>query len=279
MLLLSYCKVWFEERKSHEKIILGIGVASFTRRFFLSACSSPSPSEADIQTAIAQTAEAMPTNTVVPTDTPEPTKTPRPTNTPGPTSTPRPTSTSEPTNTPELWPVLRENQLRSMTYIKDEITGDARVHYSPSGTHFEAYVSIEANGDFHIDSAGIWKWDGRRAIEDYDWLNVASIVFNVSGEVYDLPICKYYKDVYLESEVFSPCPEDFDVELMLKIARSGKVLVRFDGHDGNHDYLLTKKEKDSLVYARRLYHNLLDGTIRIKDGIKSKEEIWWVYAD
>lgn len=72
----------------------------------LAACGSPapsSPSEGDIQTAIAQTVAAQPQPTEQPTlaatDTPPPvpTDTPKPTNTPEPTSTPLPSVT--PTST------------------------------------------------------------------------------------------------------------------------------------------------------------------------------------
>ncbi len=59
-------------------------------------------SESDIQTAIAQTEEAKPTETQVPstatpvlTDTPAPTETPRPTDTPVPTETPTPVPLGE----------------------------------------------------------------------------------------------------------------------------------------------------------------------------------------
>ena len=60
--------------------------------FLLAACSqsSPTPSEADIQTAIAQTQAANPTST----NSPEPTKTLTP------TATPTETPTATPTNTP-----------------------------------------------------------------------------------------------------------------------------------------------------------------------------------
>ena len=90
-------------------------LACVTLLALLVACSPGAPSEGDIQTAIAQTAEAIaevaPTNTAVPTETPTPvpTKTirpidtlPPPTNTPSPTKTPTPTATPEPTKTPEV---------------------------------------------------------------------------------------------------------------------------------------------------------------------------------
>lgn len=69
----------------------------------LASCTT-SPSESDIQTAIAQTQNAVPTHadTSLPTNTPSlaPTNTPGPTNTPEPTNTPKPTNTPRPTDTP-----------------------------------------------------------------------------------------------------------------------------------------------------------------------------------
>jgi hypothetical protein len=55
----------------------------------LSACAPSTPSQGEIQTAIAQTEQALPTltPTFVPTNTPEPSITPKPSNTPKPTNT------------------------------------------------------------------------------------------------------------------------------------------------------------------------------------------------
>ncbi len=75
----------------------------------LLACGLTDPSESDVQTAIAMTAAAEPTdvpvmasNTPTPTETPSPTDTPEPTETPLPTETPMPTETvtPRPTNAP-----------------------------------------------------------------------------------------------------------------------------------------------------------------------------------
>lgn len=75
--------------------------------FLLAACTAAAPSEADIQTAIAQTVEARPAATVTPRPTATtkriklPTATPAPpTSTPVPTNTPAPTPTNTPTSGP-----------------------------------------------------------------------------------------------------------------------------------------------------------------------------------
>lgn len=64
----------------------------------ITACSS-SPSEADIQTAIAKTKNSQPEETLAFTDTSAPTNTITPTHTSTPTSTSTPTNTITPTNT------------------------------------------------------------------------------------------------------------------------------------------------------------------------------------
>lgn len=74
----------------------------------LVACSSGTPSAGDIQTAIANTQAAQPTETPLPpsSNTPLPTQT----NTPVPTNTPRPTNTPLPTVTPTKTPSLDETR-------------------------------------------------------------------------------------------------------------------------------------------------------------------------
>lgn len=78
-------------------VLLGI----FIFALFVVSCS---PSESSINTALAQTLAANPTNTLVPTDTLEPSptfiSTATPTDTPTPSSTPSPTLT--PTPTPDI---------------------------------------------------------------------------------------------------------------------------------------------------------------------------------
>lgn len=90
--------------------------------FLLAACSQTpaTPSESDIQTAIAMTKEAIPTatpsetpnptSTITPSSTPEPTSTSTATNTPRPTKTPSPTNTPRPTNTSTSTPLPPEVQ-------------------------------------------------------------------------------------------------------------------------------------------------------------------------
>ena len=75
----------------------------------LSACGSPqTPEVSMIQTAIAQTMDANPTDTVVPTATNSPTITPTDTNTPSPTATETFTPTPKPTKTSTATPLPPE---------------------------------------------------------------------------------------------------------------------------------------------------------------------------
>lgn len=98
--------------------------------FLLVACSQPTPDSDAIETAIAQTEAANPTNTnpPEPSNTPEPTETntPEPTNTPKPTNTPRPTNTKSPTNTPTQPPTstpVDTTQIISKNYVASQDSG------------------------------------------------------------------------------------------------------------------------------------------------------------
>lgn len=87
--------------------------------------ASCAPSESAIQTPIAQTLAAIPTNTAYPTYTMFPTltavivtATPLPyTSTPVPTNTPAPTNTPEPTENPEL----RTDKVEGVWLVNDEV--------------------------------------------------------------------------------------------------------------------------------------------------------------
>jgi len=86
---------------------------------------SCAPSESAIQTPVAQTIEAIPTQTAYPTYTQQPTltaivvtATPPPyTSTPLPTKTPAPTNTPEPTENPEL----RNDKGEGVWLVNDEV--------------------------------------------------------------------------------------------------------------------------------------------------------------
>ena len=235
-----------------------------------SACSSGEPSESDIQTAIAQTAEAIPTET----DVPEPTATTKRVKLPTPTNTPIPTNTPMPTEEP--WPVLSEDELKKTIYSRDEISGVALAQYELNrSSDTEAWVDISPDGK----QFG-FTWFGRYLGDD--WLFVESLLVNVDGEVYDLPLCYYNNDVFDSGRVyesFSPCPEDLDDELILNIVNGDRVLVRFDGSEGNYDFELTDDEKLSLEYALNLFHNLSDGALKINETtpVEGGVEIWWEY--
>lgn len=84
----------------------------------LTACSTGSPSAGDIQTAIANTQAAQPTETPLPpsTNTPLPTQT----NTPKPTNTPRPTNTPKPTPSETLTPGMDTTQMVAKNFVASQ---------------------------------------------------------------------------------------------------------------------------------------------------------------
>lgn len=93
----------------------------------IAGCSSGA-SEQDIQTAIAETNAAIPTETN--TSTPEI----KPTNTLPPTSTPRPTSTTKPTNTPQpptATPTIpSEDEMFAKNYVGTQDSGGLLIEVS-----------------------------------------------------------------------------------------------------------------------------------------------------
>jgi hypothetical protein len=123
--------------KSKVLFLFNFGLAAW-----LFACG---PSQAQIETAIAQTQLAAATNTPDPTDTPRPTNTPADTSTPKPSNTPRPTNTPVPTDTATAIPTPTILTGRGDTVVDIEpVEKRARL----------AFISYAGGGNFSI-----WNYD------------------------------------------------------------------------------------------------------------------------
>lgn len=211
-------------------------------------------SEADVATSVAQTIEAMAT------DTPEPTA----------TSTPRPTSTP----LPEAYPILTEDERATMKYSLDEMSGEATLEYLKNygqAVKLRSWLDITPQGE-PANISFFYSY-----IAD-DWLFIDSILINADGERYTLDLCYENTDVLDDGQIMESVAACFDLsdkEMIEQIANADNVGVRLNGSSGNHDIRLSEKERFSLKYAFQTFANLSEGTIEMKDGIQDGEEIWW----
>ena len=128
--------------------------------FLLAACSQsfPTPSEADIQTAIAQTQAANP----ISTNSPEPTITLTPTATPTETPTNTPTNTPTPTDTPTV--TLSPTPTQDLRVIKED---PEHFLLLPEDLPEEAYFHIPGAGykSPHRNSEIISGWGREKGLE------------------------------------------------------------------------------------------------------------------
>lgn len=229
----------------------------------LGACSSGAPSEAAIQTAIAQTAESVPAETDTPIEA-------------VPTETETPNPTSEPEKEEEFTPALEEEFLKDIDYHEDQISGTIYLSYRKAARHDFETIIYFFNGSDQAEVGMIDTYTGD------DWLFINSVIINADDERYFLDLCESNTDVLdggKIEEFIVVCLDSDDAKMVEQIYTSDEVLVRFNGREGNHDFELGKREKDNLHYMYQLYTNLLDGTIEIRDGlgewVEGQEEPWW----
>ena len=200
-----------------------------------------SPSEEDMAAAVAQTVEAMAT------DTPETTA------------------------TPEIYPVITEGNRKMMEYQLDEISGWATIDHV-LGQNEDLHSVIIAGPDGELDLRFLYVY-----VAD-DWLFIDSILINADGERYTLDLCFENTDTIgggKIQEMVAVCLDLADKDMVAQITSADKVMARLYGSKGSHDFELNQREKTSLKYTFQTFVNLKEGTIEIKEGIESEEEVWW----
>ena len=167
-------------------------------------------------------------------------------------------------------PVLTEYERMDMVYWKDEQSeffgGGGTLEYK-DGRNMNLSSSVLVDHEGNVGKLILHYY------MDADWLSVDSFVINADGE-------RYYLDLCHEESDFA-CLELSDKELVKQIVGADIVMFRIRAHyihsgeEGFNDFKLTALEKTSIGYAFQTFANLKEGTIEMKEGIKSGEEIWW----
>lgn len=121
-------------------------IVILTLVFLLSACSTPTPDPAVINDLVAQTVEALPTQTPYPTYTPYPTatKVPAPTKTPIPTPVPDPAGKAVAMNHVKEWTAKGVTMELIRVFVCDSSWSDVKTFFDlPAWRNANSYIMIE----------------------------------------------------------------------------------------------------------------------------------------